>query len=249
MIIYFAPRMPLKTLFGPPISTFWGEKFLHYPLNFILMPKLAGISRMCLSVLFGSLLTGLAVLIIYDLYQGKTIKLKNDFWAALKNYASLFIIVLVFTSLFYFFSKIFSIILIKYFTAGHTKLLFLGIKFWLGPAFITLNFIFGIFIQSAFVYAIPILFVEKAKLLTAISRSLRLFKKHFVYTTTLVGLPFLLYLPIMALNANTSLLISKTFPEFILIVSIIGIAIASLVIDPLITLSTMLFYLDTKEKK
>lgn len=90
VFFYLTPRMPLRVIFGPIIRTFWGERFLHYPLNFLLLPKLASLSRMVLSVIFSSLLTGMAVAIILDIYNKKHVKLEAAFKSALKRYLDLF---------------------------------------------------------------------------------------------------------------------------------------------------------------
>src|SRR4030042_674360 len=76
IFISLIPRMPLKLVFGPPIKTFWGEIFLHYPANFILMPKLASLARMGLTVVLGSLFTGMAVSAIFNMHQKRHINLK-----------------------------------------------------------------------------------------------------------------------------------------------------------------------------
>ncbi len=155
LIIYLAPRMPLRIIFGPVIRTFWGGQFLHYPFNFLLLPKLASLSRMFLSVFVSSLLTGMAVAIVFDLYNKKQLKLGASFKVALKKYISLFIVVLLLTLIFYFSVKIITIALAKYFIAGHSRLLFLSPQMWLGPILAVLNFIIAVFIQSAFIYATP----------------------------------------------------------------------------------------------
>lgn len=247
IVIYLAPRMPLRLIFGPPIRTFWGEGFLHYPANFLLLPKIASLSRMGLAVIFSSLLTGMAVALVLAVYHKKPIKLKEAFKSALKKYASLFIIVLIFTLLFYFLVRLATIVLMKYFMAGHSRLLFLKADLWMGPILLSINFMLALLIQSAFVYAIPLLIIEKQKLIKAIIGSLLLFKKLFIPTLILVGLPMLVYIPIIILNSKTAFLIDKVFPEFILLVSFLSIIISSLVIDTIVTISTTFLYLLNKE--
>ncbi len=246
MLIYLAPRMPLKIIFGPPIRTFWGEIFLHYPANFLLIPKLTNLARMGLSILLGSVLTGMAVTLIYDIYTKKKVSLDTAFLTAVKKYLSLFTVVFLLTALFYFIEKFLTISLIKYFRAGHIKLLFLNKGLWLGPILICLNSLMAIIIQAAFIYAIPILMIEKEKTFKAIIRSFVLFKKLAVPTIILVGLPMLFYIPILVLSYNSAFLIDKIFPEFVILVSFLGILISSLVIDILVTVSTTNLYLINK---
>lgn len=236
MIIFLAPRMPLILVFGPPIRTFWGEKFLHYPANFLLLPKLASHSRMLLSIFAGSLLSGLAVSRLYE-KPSKT---------AFKKYISLFLIVFIISILFYFSVKLIAILLTKYFM-DHRRLLFLGARLWLGPISIVINLTLALLIQAPFVYAIPALIAGEEKFIKAILKSFVFFKKHFVTTLALAGLPMLIYIPIVILNYNTSLLIYKFFPEVILFVSLSSIVVSSLIVDPLITISTALFYRDKRQ--
>jgi len=239
--------MPFKLLLGPPIRTFWSENFLHYPTNFLLLPKLESLSRMGLGVVFGSLLTAMAVIMVFDAFHHKHVKLANALKPALKKYLSLFTLILALTLALYILSKIITIGLLKYFMAGHTRLLFLKAGLWLGQISFCLNFLIALFIQAAFIYCIPILMIEKEKLLKSMVKSFRLFKKFFIPTIILVGLPMLLYIPIMVLNSNTAFLIQKLFPEFILWVAILNIIVSSLVIDALITVSTTILYLENKE--
>lgn len=249
IFLYLIPRMPLRAVFGPIIKTLWNESFLHYPTNFFLLPKLANLSNMALSVIAGSALTGTAIVMIFDVYNKKHSKLGKAFKSALKQYISLFIVVLVFTAAFYIFTKIVLISLTKYFLAGHSRLLFLGARIWMGPILLCINFIIALFIQSAFAYSLPVLMIENKKIINSIVKSFVLFKKFFVPTIALVGLPTLLYIPIIALIGNSGLLIDKFFPEIIMLVLFLSIIVSSLIIDPLITVSTTLLYLGVHEDK
>jgi len=237
-LVYLFPRMPFVLVCGPIIRTFWGERFLHYPINFLLLPKLAALSRMFLSVILGSLLTGMAVAIVY----------KKNYKTAFKKYISLFLIVLIITGLFYLTVKIIGLCLNKYFMAGHLKLLFLGPRIWLGPILTTINLVTALLVQSIFVYAIPEVILNEENPIKCIGASFVFFKKHTVLTLILVGLPMLIYLPVVVLNYNTAFLIYRIFPEVILFLALSGAIISSLIIDPAITISTALLYLKSKEK-
>ena len=240
MLIFNFPRVPLIKIFGPPIRTFWGETFLHYPSNFLLLPKLAGLSRMFLAVLFGSFTTGAAIAII--------IKSKHPFKQALKKYASLFLIVFIFSGFYYFLQKAIFIGLAKYFIAGHSRLLFLKSGLWLGPILFCINFLLAIIIQAAFACAIPALIIDNKKFFPAILHSFVFFKRYLFATLVLVGAPLLLYLPIAVFNYNATVLMVKLFPEVILLIAILGIVISSLIIDLLVTLTVTSLYQSEKEK-
>lgn len=238
IFLFLAPRPPLLPLLGPPIRTFWGEQFLHYPANFLLLSKLASFSRMGLSVILGSLLSGIAIAKAY----------KKPGKIAFKKYTSLFLIVFIITALFYFAINSTGALLAKYFMAGQAKLLFLGPRIWMGPILLSLNIIIAIVIQAAFIYALPELILNDKKFFQAIFSSLNFCRKNLFITLLLTGIPMILYIPIIILNNNTALLIDKMFPEIALLLCIASIIVSSLIIDPVITISTALLYIDKREK-
>lgn len=249
IIIYFSPRMPLRLVLGPIIRTFWGEAFLHYPLNFALFPKLASLARMVISIVAGSLIAGAAIYMVKHAYLTKgRIKTSIAFREALKVYFYFFFIAFLTTAFFYFLSKFSFIILAKYFLAGHSRLLFIKSRLWLGPILIIWNLALAILVQSVFVYAMPAIMIDKKKTASAIKQSFIIFKRHLPATLALVGIPTLIYLPIIILNANISVLIDKFFPESVVVVALCGTLLSSLVIDPLIVCASSFVYLLHKDK-
>ncbi len=246
-LIFLAPRLPFKLVLGPPIRVFWGERFLHYPANFLLLPKLNSFAKMGLAIVIGSLLSGMAIAIISDIYHKRRVKLSASFLIALKRYASLFIIVFIITVLFYYLTRLATFTLASYFISGHTRLLFFGPGTWMGPVLLFINFLIAVLIQAPFIYSIPILIIEEEKLGKAIAKSFAMFREFFALTLMLVGLPMFIYLPLFILQINTAFLIKGVFPESVLLVLFSGIVMSSLIIDPLITVSTTLFYLMKKE--
>lgn len=248
IIIYLAPRMPLRIVLGPIIKAFWSEFYLHYPNNFLLLSKLSYLARIGLAIAIGSLLSAIAITIVLDITQKKQINLRNSFLSALKNYPSFFIIVFISVFLYYFAIKVFTSLLLSYFLSGHGRLIFLPARFWMGPVLFCVNFILAVIIQSAFIYAIPIIVIDKVKLIKAIFKSIIFFKKLFIPTIILVSLPMLISIPFSVLNSNTPFLINKFFPELILYIAFLSLVVNSLIIDPLVTVSTAFLYLQVKKK-
>jgi hypothetical protein len=246
VILFLAPRMPFRLLLAPLIRAFWGERFLHYPINFILLPKLTSLSRMVLSVLIGSFLTGMAVFFFGRIAEKREPRLKDAVRDSFKKYSALFLIVFAYVGIYYFLNKSIFILLAKYFIAGHRRLLFLGSNIWMGVGLQVINFILAIIIQSAFTYAVPALIIGKERLVKAIGTSFVIFSKNFLLTAVLVGLPMLLYVPIIIFELNASFLMLKIFPEVMLWVLFLGAVISSLVIDLLITLASAEIYIHKK---
>ena len=240
--LYNIPRQPLVGILGPPVRTFWGEKFLHYPYNFLILPKISYYSRIVLSVFFGSLLMGTAIALIGAFHYKKPIRLGKALQFAFRKYILLFAVLLLLTALYYFLDKCITLGLVKYFIAGHKKLLFLNAKAWLGPILPVLTFLLAILLQSLFAYALPAVIIGNEKLLSALWKSVVLCKRLFITTLIIVTVTLLLFVPILTLIYNSTFLINKLFPEFILYVLIAGVIAYSLIIDLCLTLFTTNIY-------
>ncbi len=247
IFIYISPRMPFVIVLGPPIKAFFGERFLHYPMNFVLIPKLASNIRTILSILVGSYLSAVAVQVISNLYEKKTVRMINVFKASFKKYAAFFLVVFIITILFQGALQLPSVGLRKYFLTGHKTLLFLKPSMWFGPLLTGISFVISVLIQACFAYVIPVLVIEKVNPFKALLGSCGLFFKSFFPTIMLVGIPMLAYVPIIILQYNTLFIINKFYPELVLFVAFLNVLITSLFVDVLITVSTTLYYLKKKD--
>jgi len=147
----------------------------------------------------------------------------------------------------YYILKIVDTVYLKHIFAPHPKLVKLCGGFWIGTILIAIKFLLSAFIQAAFIYAIPMIMLAEKRPIIAILESFKLFGRYWITTFLLIFLPMLIYLPIMALNLNNAFLIEKIFPEFIIIIALLGAIVNSLIIDPLVTVSTTILYLRHKE--
>ncbi|MFA5118262.1 MAG: hypothetical protein WC695_05360 [Candidatus Omnitrophota bacterium] len=247
IFIYISPRMPFVIVLGPPIKAFFGERFLHYPMNFVLIPKLAGITRTVLSILAGSYLSAVAVQVISNLYEKRAVRMINVFKASFRKYAAFFLVVLIITIIFQGALQLPSVGLRKYFLTGHKTLLFLKPAMWFGPLLSSISFLISVLIQACFAYVIPVLVIEKVNPFKALLKSCGLFFKSFFPTIVLVGIPMLAYVPIIILQYNTLLIINKFYPELVLFIAFLNVLITSLFVDVSITVSTALYYLMKKD--
>jgi hypothetical protein len=225
-LIYLAPQAPFNAVLAPPIKTFKGEMFLHYPANFLIIPELSSFFRSILTVLIGSLLAGSAALMIAQVFQKKTVVFASSFAESAKKYFQLFVIILL------------AVVILHYSYKGFRKPGLL-------PLFI--NVIIMLVVQALFVYAVPFLIIGKEKLFKAIWRSIVFFSRNIWQTLLIVTLPFLFYIPIIILQYNTAYLIDNVFPESVLAVAYLSIVISSLIVDVLVTVSATLYYLNNKE--
>jgi hypothetical protein len=246
-LIYLAPRAPFNAVFGPPIKTFRGEMYLHYPVNFLLIPELASLSRSILTVLIGSLLAGAAALMIAQVYQKKAAAFSSAIAESAKKYFQLFIIILSTAVILHYAYKGIARVIASYFAAGHKQLLGYPYSVWRGPITIIISIFILLIVQACIVYAVPFLMIGKQKLFKSIWRSVLVFGKNIWQTLLIVTLPFLFFIPVIILQYKTAYLIDNVFPEFVLIVAYLSILLSSLVIDLFVTMGATLYYLNIRK--
>ena len=63
-ILVFAPCYTLSSFFTPLITRFWLEQFLHFPLNFVLLPSLIYYAQAVIYLCLGALLLAVTVRVI-----------------------------------------------------------------------------------------------------------------------------------------------------------------------------------------
>lgn len=238
VLLYLAPREPFRAAMGPIIRTVWGEQFLHYPQNFLLLPKLAGFARMGLSVVLGSLLSGMAVAYLY----------KKPLATAFNKYANIMVVIFLLTLLYYLANRGVHLFLIKYFTVGHPKFLFIGPKWWLGSFSVVISQTLALILQAVFAYAVPIIVATDKKFFSAIIGSFMLCIRNLRVTFFLIVIPLLISVPLILLNYNGAFLMLQFSPEAILWVGLLGVVLNSLLLDPMITLTTATFYKESAGK-
>ena len=89
-ILYFSPRFPLSTFFGPLIRRVWGEIYLHYPANFMLLPKLFYYAQCFLYLFIGCVLNAMAISMIAAVNSDKKITLKTAAKECFSRYSHIF---------------------------------------------------------------------------------------------------------------------------------------------------------------
>ena len=188
-MVYLAPQPPLSVLLGPPIKVFWGERFLHYPFNLLLVPRLFDIAHIISTAMIGVLMTGAAVRMLKEADGG----IKPDFGLGLSKslrvYLKLLVIWLV---MFGLASVVFKALpAIFHFKQRAVSLIVSGA-----------GFLINILIQAIFIYAIPAVIIEERKIWPAIKRSVSFCQSAFLPTLVLVGLPMLIYIPMLILKGK-----------------------------------------------
>ncbi|MGE5307660.1 MAG: hypothetical protein ACM3OC_01085 [Deltaproteobacteria bacterium] len=243
-LLYLAPRPPLSAILAPPIRAFWGDMYLHYPNNFLLLPQLASWSRTVLYVVIGSFLNGMAVLMVGRVYAGVR---EHEGVAAstLRRYGALFGVSLLLTALYVGLVKLSNGYLSSYFLV-HERLLLLPPGIWMGPVVFVFDLLLGIITQSLFVYAAPGIMLEDRSFFSSITRSFALFAQWPLVSIMLVAVPVALYVPLMVLQYKTPFFVQNN-PESVLLIAAAGSLVNSLIVDLLVTVSVTYFYLKVND--
>jgi len=223
--LFLAPRPPISTVLAPIVRAFWGENFLHYPFNFILLPKLYNYAEIILSVIVGAAMTGMTVDLVRQAKKrippGLKAGLKNSF----KRYLSLigvWIVTFILVSVVF---RVPQFIMSKY-HIGATSSLF---SQWnVSRLLLVVSVLVGLMIEALFVYAIPSIMLEQKRTWKAIARSFSLAKRNFLVTFIVVSVPMIFVILMGFVKRKIPMLIDKTFPEITLWIMIIGIIISML---------------------
>jgi len=225
-ILFLTPQRPVAVLLAPPVRAFFGEKFLHYPHNLLLLPRLFYYARLCLGASMGILMTGTALGMIKDAKERKSPRFLISFVASLRRCLSLLAVWIVMLG-------------VSFLTKKGIEAIGTGIG---QPIIIsTLTYTAAIVSQMLFIYAMPAVIIEKKNFLAAIKQGVLFTKKHLLLTLLLLCLPMACYVPMAVLNNSIPALTKIFSPEAIVAVLGTGVCV-TLIMDILTTIPpTMLF--------
>jgi hypothetical protein len=242
LFLYLAPRYPVSILLAPPIRRFFGETYLHYPFDLVLLPRLFRNFEIPIILFVGSLMTGVMVSMIDKFVKEE----KGNSNLALET-KTLFP-----KYLHFFILTLFSYLIMKVALLGGNYMakylhIFLKSIKHLGPSFIwslfflAMNLVLAIFSEMVFVYSIPAVIIEKKSLFKAMRRSLGLVRKYFMTTLILVFIPIGINFFTILLENYTTILMDKIIPEISLLILLVSIFTSFLVNSAIVLTSTVFF--------
>lgn len=240
--IFFSSRYPIVLVAGPVIKKFFGEGFLHYPSNILVIPKIFYYLQVALYISIGVFLNALALNIFKNVKEKLPIKAKALVKNASKNILSFVIygvmIVIVITLIrkadIFLYAKSLRLIS-KVIPQIPANLDYVG--------FTLVLFFTNLIGQVFFISAIPYMVLEKKPLWKAVASSIATGFKSFIPLFKLVFLPFIIYLPIVFLKSFAPQIANTTFPEAVVLILIIG-SMVSVFIDSFVALCVGQFIID-----
>src|SRR3989339_693704 len=200
LTLFFAPRPPFSIVLAPVIRAFWGDQFLHYPYNFLLLPQLYNYAKNIIDITFGVFFIGIAVSMITQSYNNARPEWALGIQKTAKRLIRLILLWLI---------TIAVIVGILKFIHLFSQSFISSIKVQL-----FLDFLAGTLVQVVFAFAIPAVIIENRKLLIALKRTTALCKNYPLETLLIVGIPSMLFLPLLFIDFVS--LMKRFVPEITL---------------------------------
>lgn len=227
MSLYLAPSKPFSFLLAPIIRTFWGDTFLHYPLNFVLLPKLFNHAHFIILTLFGMMITGIVIKQIQAAVEGKKISIFFAAQAVSKKYFALLAVWLGTAALWRFgFARLIAYLPSNMFV--HFALAFLS----------------GVIFQACFVFIFPALLIQQESVFKNLREGILFGVKNLKSVSLLIALP-VFFLFASSLLKSFAPVFVKVYPELVLWILSAGILI-SMFADLWITLSTTIYFMKAR---
>jgi hypothetical protein len=127
-VLYFLPQPPLNRVFGPVIKTLWAEEYLHYPMNFVLLPKLFQYAQMPIYIFVSSFFICVSI--------GMLVRINNDQAPNFKqvardvfreSYIYIFVAAALSIIIVFIFYKVFGFVYLKAYESHAVS----GLHFWI----------------------------------------------------------------------------------------------------------------------
>lgn len=242
-VFFYSPRSPFSVIFAPPIKSFFGASFLHYPLNFNLLPTLFYYGQIFVMITSGVIMYGMAMGMVSQAHsEGGEVKIFGNFNRAARRYFALIGIWLITFILSIIVLKVPPVIIKKLMQPSASAILLLQIISYIG-----IVFVFAI--EAFFIYAYPAIIIERKGFLGAIRRSFGVMRHVFLTTIILVFVPRFIEFLYTFVKQKQQGLMNLTAPEITLVILGAGIFL-TFVTDALVFLSAAnLFILKQETEK
>ncbi len=227
-VVFLSHSEPFLSILGPIIRRFWGERFLHYPENFLLLPKLFGHAEMVVLTLAGLLATGIVIQLLAGGRAGNSrVTAVSAFTVTLKKY---FGMAFLWLGLFFVLR-----------TASRSILPHL-------PALLPAHFagLVAVFLmtQTLTAFLFPSILLSGKNYWKSLGEGILLSLKNFPQLLVVLFIPVVVSVAVSFLRSLSPSL-SHDNPDFVLVILYVSILVSTAV-DLYITSATAIFYLKVR---
>ncbi len=249
-ILYFSPRVPLVNFFGPLIRRMAGEAYVHYPYNFIVLPKFFQDAQILIFLFISSFFIASAINIISDINNDK----KGNWNAAMKKSGRQYFHVVVAASVsllvLYGVSKGYGLLIKRALQLRSTAGIFYLIKVVIVEGTPYLNLLFGVFVNSLFAFVLPLVMIDRKNVFVALVLNFVKFWKSFFYIFIVILIPTFFYVPVLLLTNGISLKSQEIviYPEIYFWLIVFSVVVMTFIDAVTYTAITSYFLLKKEEK-
>ncbi|MDP3919586.1 MAG: hypothetical protein Q8R76_02110 [Candidatus Omnitrophota bacterium] len=231
LVLFLAPSELFSSLFAPVIRRFWGEQFLHYPENFVLLPKLFTHAHFVIVTFIGVVVSALVIKKVEgDVCGSESISILAAAGFVLRKYFKLFIIWIAM----YAVSRYAVTLVLLQETAS------IGYRFGM-------IYGVGILLHSFFAFLFPSVVLSEGKFLKSVWEGLFLSIKNFFCVLLVLAVPVAVLIGFSFIKSMTRFYIELFSPESVLYVLMVGI-IVSVMVDMFITTATTILFLQVRKQ-
>ncbi|OGX38588.1 MAG: hypothetical protein A3C36_05790 [Omnitrophica WOR_2 bacterium RIFCSPHIGHO2_02_FULL_52_10] len=245
-VLYFSPQYPLSVFFNPIVHTLWGEEYVHYPNNFLVLPKLFQSVQVFIYVFVSSYLISIAVEIIAAINKDGKCSFAAASRDAVHQYVHIFVAALIAFCTFLGLFKLYNLLMLKVLNFSAVDGAYFAAKSIILQGTPIAILIIGAFTTALYAFVFPVIMIGKKRIITALIQNFRHLWGSFWHVFLIILVPTLFYLPVLILRHNISGIASVTVPEVRVVALVIGI-IVTMFIDATIYTAITTFYLLKKE--
>ena len=242
-ILYFANRFPLIKFFGPIIERRWGETYLHYPFNFEVIPRLFQYFKIPLYIFVVNFLIAITIKILTEVNSHRRMTLRNAVKAVAPQYIDILVFSLFSAVIIYALYSFYSFVMLKTWVMKGEGVLLLFWKEVILGGQPYLNLLISVFVTAAFAYVLPIIVIDRQKILPALRLNFRKLLRSWMFILCVVLVPTPFYVPILVFKNSITSIANSTYPEiwfWVLIFSVLVTTFIDAVVYTVVTLDYLL---------
>jgi hypothetical protein len=226
LIFLFLAYLPIfSPILAPPIRVFFGEIYLHYPYNFILLPTIFDYCDIVLVLIFAPLVSGMTVNMVYQAEEGNKPKLGSNLLLGIKKYLVLFGLWIIVTILVFSIFHLGRFLVLKFYT--HNIADTIHIPTWrMFRLMQYFCFFLTLLVETLFAFCIPAVMIEGKKIFGSIKRSFKISSSLLIVTFILICVPTIFNSLIVLIKQKfLTQLMDKFFPEIVFVIMGIGFVV------------------------